>query len=107
MSGATAPTGMERGAFVPGGMGGGKETARQIIERARRATLRRQVTRDGTMRGVQAFRPSVTAPVRHVCCQWPLWGDERPRVPLFCGEPTRSGSSFCQAHHARVWVPAA
>jgi hypothetical protein len=68
-------------------------------------SLRRQISRDATMRGVQQVRPSSVEGRRHACCQWPLWGDERPRVPLFCSAPVQPGSSFCATHHAIVWEP--
>ena len=80
---------------------------RQFLHFQRAATLRRQISRDATMRGVEAARPSPALGVRHRCCQWPLWGDDRPARFLFCGEATRDGSSFCQAHHAVVWEPPA
>lgn len=45
-------------------------------------------------------------------CRAPLWPDRlRTRIKVstseavFCGRPTKAGSSYCEDHHALFWMP--
>jgi hypothetical protein len=48
-------------------------------------------------------KPSQTPPSPHKTCQW-IEGDVRKPGWTMCGEQTRDGSSFCEAHHWRVYI---
>lgn len=42
--------------------------------------------------------------LRHGLCQWPLWGDDRPSVPRFCGCRPIEGRPYCAGHAAHAYL---
>ena len=36
-------------------------------------------------------------------CQFPLWPNGEKPDGTYCGEPVKSGSSYCPDHHKRCW----
>lgn len=52
---------------------------------------------------VLGINPGFQAPAPRTC----QWIEGEPRDREFCGEPARAGSSYCEAHHRRCWLPPA
>ncbi|PZR08156.1 MAG: hypothetical protein DI532_22430 [Azospirillum brasilense] len=73
-----------------------------------RLEWRRQARGEPPLRTLACDPPPQEASTgrRHSTCQWPLWGDERPGEPVFCGAPVREGCSYCAAHARRAFTPA-
>lgn len=55
----------------------------------------------------QVCWPNQWVPIQHACgCMFPSDEKNEKDEHLFCNAPRRDGSSYCQEHHARVWMPA-
>ena len=67
-----------------------------------------QRRRHGSLAPEPTRAPPAVQPVRHRCCQYPMWANGMPaprRGAPFCDAPVIPGTSWCAKHHAIVFVP--
>lgn len=89
----------------------GSPKAQAIVHRVivrKQAEERAKITPPRALREMPIELPEITArrtliDLRHGECRW-CDGDPLTADHSFCGQPAKDGSSWCEAHHARVFV---
>lgn len=89
---------------------------RRPVQTPAAGTRQPEVAKDGTGFILPSYKPKPNRPrpphkgvnilaLTDRSCRWCEDGHDADGLPLYCGEPTDEGKSYCSEHHHIVYVP--